>query len=151
MPITRAQIETILIRRCGKLLTAAGLDGTTVTGANPDLVDPIGFALRYIGLNPASPTVITDSDLSQVPIDDYDQLFDVAELRTLENVQGNLAIVNITVGSRSESFSDLSSRLNAAIERKRAQVLQDYGATALSIEAGNVALDIMQKLSTTDL
>jgi hypothetical protein len=147
--MNRSQVETILIRRVGGLLSAADLDGTTTGGNNPDLNDPIGFALRQIGIVPLDPTAITDSDVAQTESSSFDRVFDVAELRALETIQGNLALVSITVGARSEAFSDLAQRVEAAITRKRAQILQDYGSVlGLGIEVGNVGLDIMQQLPT---
>ena len=46
MSLTRATVEVALIARCGKLLTAVGLDGATVDGTNAALTDPIGEGLR---------------------------------------------------------------------------------------------------------
>ena len=47
MTLTRASVEAMLIRRAGKLLTVAGLDGATKDGTNADLGDPILATAGY--------------------------------------------------------------------------------------------------------
>ncbi len=145
MTITRAEVETILIRRCGSLLTAADLDGTTLNGTNVDLNDPIGAALRQMGYTVASLTAVADSDLQPVATDDIDQLLDIAELRTLENIEGNLDEVDITVGPRSESLNQLSTRVTKKIDTKRSAIEKTYGLGLGTLSAGVVSLDFMEK------
>jgi len=128
MSITRVQIERILISRCGKLLTAAGLDGTTRNGANDDLADPIGAAVRALGLTVADLSAVADTDLAGVTNDQIDHLLDVAELRALENIEGNLDQVDITIGPRSESLNQLAKQVRAKIEAKQAAVAAAYGS-----------------------
>ena len=69
MSLTRAYVEAILIKRCGHLLTVAGLDGTTVAGTNADLGDPIAFALRQLGVAVAVPAVPTTAEVATVADD----------------------------------------------------------------------------------
>jgi len=66
MTITRANVESILIKRVGKLMTAADMDGSTVGGTNADLNDPIGRALRRIGYTTASIIAVADVDIAGV-------------------------------------------------------------------------------------
>lgn len=143
MTITRAQAESVLIRRCGKWLTMAGLDGVTVNGTNNDLNDPLGYALRQMGINPANISSIADSDLAGV--DDIDRLLDLAELRTLKNIQQNYDAVNLSVGGRSESYSDFANRIEAAIKRKQEEIESVYGLGLGSLEAGVIQLDFAQR------
>ncbi len=145
MALTRAQVEAILIRRCGKLLTAAGLDGTTITGTNADLNDPIGAAIRQCGGSVADIAAVADGDLAGIGADLYDQLFDLAELRTLESISGNLDDVNVQAGAIREDLGQLSDQVDRKIERKRAQAQRDYGVGLGTLEAGVLALDFMQK------
>jgi hypothetical protein len=44
---TRAQVEQILVKRCGPLMTKAGM-AVTFAGANIDLADPIAWGLRQL-------------------------------------------------------------------------------------------------------
>ena len=89
MPPTIAQIEQRLIRRIGSKLAAVGLDGSTVDGTNPDLVDPIAAGLASLGITAASVAVVVDADLVAVEACAVPQLLDVATLRGLETVLGN--------------------------------------------------------------
>lgn len=127
MPLTRAQVETILIRRTGRLLDAAELDGATVDGTNTDLNDPIGWAVRQCGGTVTAITAVTDADL--ITVSDSDKLLDFAELRALESAFQNYDAVDITAGPRTEKLGQLGMRLESAIARKRAEIEARYGTT----------------------
>ncbi len=109
MAVTRANVENVLIHRAGALMTKASLDGTTVDGTNTDLADPIAWALRVSGYTSADITNPTTAEVAAAE-DDIDEVVDYAELRTLENVLGNLDDVDTTVGPRSESLSQLATQ-----------------------------------------
>jgi len=146
MSLTRANVETILISRVGTLFDKAGMDGTTVDGSNTDLNDPIGYALRKLSYTVADPTSVADGDVDDVSSADYDALFDVAEVRALEN--GHLAlltIVSITVGPRKQEFSDMAKALGATIAAKRARIDAEYGLGSQGLEAGVIHLDFQEK------
>lgn len=127
MALTRAQCETILIARTGKLLTAASLDGVTANGSNPDLNDPLGYAIRQCGGSVADPSMVADSDLSGFSASTYDKLFDLAEYRTLENIAGNLDLVDISEGPHRESFGQLGDRVEKRLTRLQIKLREDYG------------------------
>lgn len=127
MALTRANVESVLIRRLGRILAACQLDGATVDGSNPDLADPIGLAVRQLGGTTASIADVADADLATLADSQADALLDVAELRALESCLGNLPDVDVTVGPERESLGQLGTRLEAAIARKRSQVLRDHG------------------------
>lgn len=122
---TRAQAEVVVVRRVGRYLTAAGLDGTTVNGANADLADPIAWAVRKLDGTTADPTNPVTTEVQAVSR--VDALFDLAELRALENALGNLSLVTATVGQRTEQYNDLARRLAEMIPRKRKAVEQEHG------------------------
>lgn len=145
MALTRASLESILIRRAGKQLTAASLDGTTVDGTNADLNDPLASALRQCGLSVANIASVSDSDLSALDDADIDKLLDLAELRTLESCLGNLDLVDVTAGPIKESFGQIGSRLEKAIERKRAAITRTYGIGMGSLSAGLIDLGFQQQ------
>lgn len=145
MSLTRANVETILIRRLGKLLTEAEMDGDTNNGTNLDLNDPIGWAVRQCGGTVANVTNVAASDVATIGAADYDKLFDLAEYRALQNISGNLASVDIRVGSRQESFNQLAERVEARIARKKAQLQQEYSFGLGTLEAGVINLDFQQK------
>lgn len=145
MALTRENIETVLVKRCGALLTAAGLNGTTHDGSNADLDDPIAVALLELGITPASITHPVDADCAHVSATDTLKCFDLAEVRTLESILGNLDEVNITVGPRSESLSDLAKQVEQKLARLQAQLLRKYGIGQGTLTAGIITLDFAQK------
>lgn len=145
MALTRAQVEVILIARTGKWLAAAALDGSTVNGANSALNDPIGYAVRQIGFNVADVTAVNDGDVAQVAPGDYDKLFDLAELRALENALGNYDAVDLQVGPRRESFGQLLNQLQKRVTDRRAYITSKYGLGADQLQAGVIGLDFEQK------
>ena len=145
MSLTRIKVETILIRRLGGLLTEAELDGTSTDGGNLDLNDPIGWAIRQCSGTVTNFTTVSDADLASVSSADYDKLLDLAEYRTLQSISGNLAVVDIQVGPRRESLSQLVERIEARIARKLKQIQTDYGFGLGTLEAGVIGLDFMTK------
>lgn len=142
MSLTRANIEAVLIKRCGDLLTTAGLDGATVAGTNADLGDPIAFALRQIGCSVATPASPTDAEVATASTDDTDQLLDLAEIRVLETVlQHVLDLVNTEAGQRVDEYSQLAAGIQKRIERAEDRARRLYGWTATTLEAGYAYLD----------
>jgi hypothetical protein len=129
MPITRANVEIILVRRVGRLMTAASLDGTTISGSNADLNDPICDALLTLGYSVTNITAVVDADVAQVTAAKTKRFLALAELRALENILGNLDLVNIRVGPRAEELHQLAEQVETAIERKKTELKR---ITALS-------------------
>ena len=141
MAITRANIEAIMINRMGATLTACGLDGATVDGTNPAMVDPIGSGLRALGLQPASYVAITDSDLTGVDNSDIDTLLSLIELRLTENAIGNLTRVDITFGPHAEKFDQLRQGLERAAAKIRKALAAkgvDVAGQAGTLTAGTI-------------
>ncbi len=144
MSITRANVEAILIRRAGKKMTVAGLDGTTISGSNPDLNDPIGSAILDMGYNPSSIATITDTDVSLVG-NSISELLDRAELRLLRNIAGNLDLVDIAVGPRKESLSQLHDQIIKQIDKLADDINSKYGSGISALDAGSVSLDFQEE------
>ncbi len=144
MTVNRAAIEYVLVRRTGRLMAACSLDGTTVAGTNLDMNDPIGYALRMVGLDVADITAVSNSDIGQMGSDVLDQFLDIAELRLLQNCLQNYDAVNITVGPRTEALSDIRSGLEKSIERKHQYNVEKYGAGA-TLAGGAISLDFQQR------
>lgn len=142
MAITRANAETILVARVGALMTEADLDGTTVDGTNADLNDPIGVALRRLGESVTDISDVADADLSGVAETDYNQLLDLAELRVLESIEGNLTLVDITAGPRSEKLSQLAGFVQNRKQQLTDRIREEYGFTV--IEAGYITMDFVE-------
>lgn len=107
-------------------MSEAGLS-ITMAGANSDLNDPIGWAIRQCGGSVSDPTSVTSGDVTSVSEAATDKLFDLAELRTLETISGNLAVVDLDIGPRSEKLSQLAEMVEKRLIRKRQAVQTDYG------------------------
>jgi hypothetical protein len=136
----RADVEAVITKRLGALLAEAGM---TSTGANPHLIDPIAWALRALGYPLASLTDLTDADLAEVVPAHVDALLDLAELRALESVGGNLTAVDVTIGSVAERRGMLAERVAKLVEGKRATVTARWGsilAQPLQDQGGPVRL-----------
>ncbi len=145
MALTRANIEAVLVRRCGRLLTAAGLDSTTISGANADLNDPIGWAIRQCAGTVASLVLVADTDIATVAESDLDKLLDLAELRTLESIQENNDLVDIQSDDQRKAWAALGTRLELIIARKRASVARIYGTLQGTLTAGTINLSFQQQ------
>ncbi len=145
MTITRANVESLLIRRVGALFTELSLDGTTVSGANPDLNDPIGYAVRQCGGTVTSPTAVADADLAGIAEEDTDKLLDFAELRALKTaLTVARRLVTHQEGPRREDLSDLAEGLAADITFRQAEIGESYGLGVGALEAGVLTLEMME-------
>lgn len=145
MALTRANLEAVLIRRCGRLLAALGLDGTTVDGTNSDLNDPIGWAIRSCGGTVASLAAVSDGDVATTAESDLDKLLDLAELRTLESIQANNDKVDIQSEQTRKAWATLGTRLETMIARKQKQIARDYGVGLGSLTAGTIDLSFQEQ------
>ena len=142
MSIPCAQVEVILTARAGKRMAFVGMDGTTVDGSNPDLVDPMVSTLISMDITPASYAGVVDADLAT--LEDIPQFLDRCELRLLQNILGNMDMVTNRVGPRSENLSDFSDALEKAITRKQEQIRKEYGAGVGTLSAGVINLGFME-------
>lgn len=141
MAITRVNVETVLVARLGALMEEAGL-AVTILGANADLNDPICVALRKMGESVADISDVADADLDGVAEADYNELLDRAELRTLETIEGNYVLVDITTGPRSEKLSQLMASTQVRKTQLLDKIREEYGVGAL--EAGYLIMDFVE-------
>jgi hypothetical protein len=139
MTITRANVESILVQRCGRLMSFVGM-AVTVAGSNASLNDPIGYAVRQIGYTVANITSVADIDLASIADAELDELLDYAELRTLESIAGNMDAVDITNGPESEKFSQVSTTVDKRLSKLTEKIAASYG-TGLEISTSNIIND----------
>lgn len=125
MTTTRAQIERLLLSRVKGIFSKVDFD-LTFEGDNPDLNDPIGFALRQCGETPSNPASVTDADFAELAAADFDKLLDFAELRALENAAGNLTLVDVRAGPLSESLGQIQTNLEKRITRLQEKIAKLY-------------------------
>lgn len=135
MAITRANVEAILVKRAGALMSKVGF-AVTVVGSNADLNDPIGWGVRQAGGTVSDYSSVTDTDVATVATADYDKMLDFAELRLLENIVGNLDDVDVTLGPRSEKLSQLLKTLQERKEEQEKKLETTYGYNVSSLSGG---------------
>lgn len=150
MTITRVQAETILVKRTSELLTAAGME-TEATGANADLNDALGYAVRKLGYTVTNVISVSNTDLALVATTEVDEFLDLAELRLLTSLAQRLDDVNITVGPRSEQYHQLVEQVERAIERKRTYMAQEYGLGRGQLETGTLEIEFMEENDADDV
>jgi hypothetical protein len=136
--LTRAQVEAVLVGRCGPLMEKAGL-AVTVAGSNASLTDPLRTALSLCGAPPASPDVVTSTDLAALPAARLEELLDRAELRTLQTIHRRLKNPAITV--QGISIGTLANQVRDAIDDLRGQIADTWGVGAVS-SVGVAELDL---------
>lgn len=148
---SRVQVETILVQRQGKRMTFVGM-AITIVGTNASLNDPIAYAVRMLGGTVANPVLVADADIDPVIADadaGLDALLDVAELRLLLSIKGNLDTVDITSGPFTEKYSQLGSMLDKDIDRLKKQVEQ-YGISGIDVRAGVIEMNIGSRSDDPD-
>lgn len=142
MSYTRTQVETLLLQRCGNLMTAAGMNVYAAPGYHSALDDPIGYSLRRLGYSVTDITSIADADVTAVTESDLDAFLDLAELRLLQNIIGNLDGVDLTVGPRQERLSQLRDGVEVRVGKLADKISAEYGIGGASLQAGSIELDI---------
>lgn len=132
---TRADIELELVSRVGGWLTFVGLDGTTVNGTNASLNGPIRYGIVTSDGTVINPSLVIDADVATVASADLDQLYDLAELRSLENALSQFTGVDKKAGPVEIKSSQFADRLAKRITDLRSSIAITYGiggATMLS-------------------
>jgi hypothetical protein len=142
MSLSRAQVETILVKRCGALMTLVGM-GITYAGSNGDLNDPIGVAVRRLGGTVGNPASVADADIATVT-KSVDAILDVSELRLLENILGNYDDVDIVVGPTQERLSQNREGIEKRLDRLSKGCKERYGVDLPTIEAGLLDFDFAE-------
>lgn len=140
MTLTRANVESILVERCGTLMSFVSM-AVTFAGANADLNDPIGYGIRQVGGTVTDVTSVDDDDVATVGSDDYDALFDCAEYRLLNSIVGNLSAVDLQVGPRRESFDQIAKRVQTRADRLLKHLQDTYGLPQVDVQTGKIILD----------
>lgn len=130
MTITRTGAEAELVRRCGRVMTAASMD--TSTAGNFE--SALAYALRQLGLAPSA--IVTDVNLSGVALADTDKFYDLAEYRQLDNILGNFDLVDIGLGPRRENYDQIRKGIEKKIDRLEKKLKETYGIGGGTLTAG---------------
>ncbi len=134
------------MNRCGRLLGWARLDGTTAT-----LADPIGTALLACEVAVADPSAPADADFLLLPSADSLRFLDIAELRCLETVWGNLDEVTEQEGTDKQEWNQAKEGLRKRIQDKKKDLLDLYGYGGGAVAAGSLVLKYTEPEPDTEL
>jgi hypothetical protein len=137
--LTVQKVKTLLMSRVGGKMAIVGM-----TSASLD--EPIGAALRQMGIYPEDTTTITDGDVAKVLSNYLDNLLDVAELKTLQNISGNIDLVDTTAGPIKNSYSQLAAQVETAIARLSARCSKMYGTDACTLMGGSFGMDFTETM-----
>ncbi|HQP27413.1 MAG TPA: hypothetical protein PLL58_06245 [Candidatus Syntrophosphaera sp.] len=151
MTITRTQVEKILLKRAARRMAFVEMDIAKSDGTNADLNDPIAYAVRLCGLSVADISDVKDSDLAPLPDSDIDKLLDLAELRLLQNIFGNLDSVDERTGPVQNAYSQFGTQLETALKRLEEKCQRNYGVGQGTISVGYITLDFQQKEADDDV
>lgn len=138
---TRVQVETMLVSRTSRLLAIVG-KATTTAGSNVDLNDAIGVAVRVLGGTVTDPVTVADADIQTVDSDKFDALLDIAELRVLYSIRGNLTLTDVVSGPFEDTFSDIGDYLDDQIKALEDRIENLYGIGGAESEVGVITLNI---------
>ena len=137
MPITRVQVEQVLLDRCGKKLAIVGLDAAPDGGARPGLSDPIASALAALNVPVADFSRVADGDLAALVPGQIPALLDLAEVRALESVLGNWDECDQQADTNNQQMlGKLYDSIERTVARKRLQLERQYGFGAAELAAG---------------
>jgi hypothetical protein len=142
MALMRADAEEVLVRRCRGYMQRAGVAVAEPYGVNPDLNDPLASALGLLGITPASRRLLADADLATLQGSRVEAYLDVAEVCLLRSLWGRLYQVDVAVGPRRESLSQLRRDLQERLKDRAAEVQRqwgDYLVRPLDTTSGGVA------------
>jgi hypothetical protein len=132
MALTSASAVSILEDRVGDLMVFVGKTAD-ITGMYPAL----SWAARQLGVTTDNYAVISADEMAAVS--DGDDFLDLAEYRLLADILGNLDMVDVTAGPRSEKLSQV-----AAYIKQRMASLEASGIleAAHPLEYSYIELDI---------
>jgi len=143
MSYTRANLESILVKRLSALMLKAGM-AVTYAGSNADLNDPIGWALRQSDYTVNNINSVADSDVANVSTENLDKVLDLSEYRLLQNVLGNLDDVDSKLGPRDEKLSQLAKQVESKLNKLESKLKTEYGFGASVMQLGLLQLNIAQ-------
>ena len=146
----KAQIEAELVGRMRVLMEVAGI--SVLTSDNPDLVGPIGRAIRTLGGTQATLGKLTQADLDTLPADTLEALLDVSQLHTLEAIQAAFTSdSHIKELDYEERSGERVAAIGKLIDALRARIATLYGlGVKRTFKAGVVDLNISARRCRTE-
>lgn len=145
--MTRLDVQLLLLRRCGEFMTQAKMSVES-NGDNEHMADPILWALRMLGYTPASIVIVSDAEVEAIAQEHTLAFLDLAELRLLENVRGNLTRVSTSLTRDLgvvESWGQLLTQITAIIKDRTEKIDNMHGSLlAYPLSGGGKRLAALQ-------
>jgi hypothetical protein len=141
MSLTVANAKTVLSTRVGGLMTAAGLDGSATSTAYDD---PLAYAFRSLGFTPASLIAVVDADLLVIDTTNVDQLWDVAEWRSLASAVRNYTEYGARIDLDEKRPDEVRKGLQDAESKALKSIQLSYGVGLAVAQAGSLEMDFME-------
>ena len=133
MPTTLAALEGALIARQGGRIDLVELAGPAPASCRADtsprayLAGPLAEACAFVGIATASPLAVATADLASIPDGStasallVAKILDVAELKLMESILGNLDAVNESANGKGLQYGSWADGLLKLIEYKTAK------------------------------
>ena len=145
--MNRQEVQILLIRRCGEFMLQAKMD-TATDGENEHTADPALWALRMLGYSPASIVSISEAEVAAVAADHVSAFLDLAELRLLENIRGNLTRVSTSLTREMgvvESWGQLLTQITALVKDRTEKIENMHGSLLVfPLSGGGKRLAMLQ-------
>ena len=145
--MTKLDVQLLLVQRCGEFMEHAKMSIDTA-GDNLDMADPILWSLRMLGYSPASIVLVENAEIEAVAQGHVLAFLDLAELRLLENIRGNLTRVSTSLTQQVgvvESWGQLLTQINAIIKERAERVDNMHGSLlAFPLSGGGKRTATMQ-------
>jgi len=79
---------------------------------------------------------------------EYDEFFDYGEYRALQNIRGNLALVDIRQGPQEQKFSQLAEQIGAMLATMKSDMERSYGFGLSEIGSGTIIQEYLEQVET---
>lgn len=134
----RADVEKILVDRCGPYMVKAGM-AVNFDGLNADLDDPLRVGWLASGLELAGNPTATDALLAPLPDSILDEVLDRAEYATFTKIQTRRKTTSVQITGSIQTYdSDLLRQINEILKRLKADILEKWGPPQTGNQSGLV-------------
>lgn len=124
--LTVAKVEEVIEARIGGFIAQV----REITGQpdQPSILESASWSLRKMGYTVADVATVTDDELGEVSAGLVDVVLDLAELRTLRSLPGNLPAIDVVTGPMQTKLSNLLPALEVMIKRRGEEIANEHGS-----------------------
>lgn len=143
MPLTREELDPVIIALHGGWMGLVNFDVATVNGSNVVIGAAIAVALRSMGLAVSSPLSADDDDLAGIPDDRVPEFLDHRlPLAILKMVLGNFSVYRERENTTEQDYRSTFDALVAAIKAKETDVALFATPMTVSAPAAGIRCDV---------